>query len=191
MNAKFPTTGMTLQCSQISDFAFEVRQKNGFLLRFVTSSSRRHRKLGLESGRCSRRNLQPRLTISSSSTGLPIWPTDTDRTPGNSSPSWRNFLTFSMKTMLHTKSSQTAQLNFRPATSWRMPSPNMPAIPSKHTTSFCLLKSSKPVLRKMFANYCPTKTKLGSPSMMPTKCSSLNIGLNRINASPPPSISML
>ncbi len=60
MNAKSQMTGTTLQHLQISGFASEVKQKNGFLLRSVT--------------RFSNESSLPRLTINSSFTDWPICP---------------------------------------------------------------------------------------------------------------------
>jgi hypothetical protein len=95
-----------------------------------------------------------------------------------------------MRTTLHTESNRNVQLNFRLATTQRTHSPNMPMITSRHKTSFCLPKSSRPLPRRTFANYCPTRTKLASPWMTPTKHSSPSTEWSRTNASPP-SISML
>jgi len=91
----------------------------------------------------------------------------------------------SMRTTLPTGLNQNDWLNFRLVTTRRTPSPNMPTITWRHTTSSCLTKSSKPLLLKTFTNYFPTKTKLISRWMTPTKRSSLSTGWNRTNASPP------
>jgi hypothetical protein len=90
-----------------------------------------------------------------------------------------------MRTTLPKESNQIDQPNSRLATTRRTYSPNMPTITSRHTTSSYLLKSSRPLPWKTFANFCPTRIKLASRWMMPKKRSSLSTRWNRTSASPP------
>ncbi len=63
----------------------------------------------------------------------------------------------------------------------RMLSHNLRTILLRHTINFCLLRFSKPLLQKMFANYCHTKIKQGLPWTTHIKPSSLSTGWSRTN----------
>ncbi len=116
-----------------------------------------------------RGNLQLHLTINSSLMDWPTWLTNQEKIQGSFSHGYKNCSTFFMRTTLPKESNQIDQPNSRLATTRRTHSPNMPTITSRHTTSSYLLKSSRPLPWKTFANFCPTRIKLASRWMMPKK----------------------
>ncbi len=63
----------------------------------------------------------------------------------------------------------------------------MQTILLKHTKKFCLLRSSRLLLQKMFANYCHTKIKQDLPWTTRIKPSSLSTGWSKTNVNQWPS----